>query len=113
MACFTCSRTTVRTATSTSQQRIKKHWQLSDSDLQCEDRLRFIVGGRYGTDKRDAAGLAPTRWERCPWTSVIASRIFDWKVGTEYDASASAMLYATIPTGNKPGSYNEVPPISA
>jgi len=74
------------------------------------DRLRFIVGGRYGTDKRDAAGLAPDALGALPWTFSDRFSHFDWKVGTEYDASASAMLYATIQTGNKPGSYNEVPP---
>jgi len=62
------------------------------------DRLRAVGGLRYSTDKkRDLlSGLGEVE-QSGRWSNT------DWKVGGEFDASATSLLYATVSTGYRPG----------
>jgi iron complex outermembrane recepter protein len=77
--------------------------------IKTSDDLRFIVGGRYSVDKREAFGIAPDPVGAGPWAFNRKFTNFDWKAGVEYDVGGRSLLYGSVQTGYKPGSYNEVP----
>lgn len=73
------------------------------------DSLRFTLGGRYSDDRRDADGFAPDLAGGAPFSFEHDFASFDWKIGLDYDMGEESLFYATVQTGYKPGTYNDVP----
>lgn len=89
--------------------RIESYAAFGQVTLSASDTLRFTVGGRFSDDKREASGFAPAPVGGAPFSFSASYSNFDWKTGIEYDIAERAMLYGTIQTGYKPGTYNELP----
>lgn len=67
---------------------------------------RIIVGGRYSSDKAEAAGIS---YLLQPYTFNRRFNRFDVKAGVEADIGDRSMAYATFQTGYTPGTYNPFP----
>lgn len=70
------------------------------------DNLSFNVGGRYSEDDK-IVQFDNTRVVR-PGVVVSDSRT-DWRVGLDFQMSDDVLLYGSIATGYRPGSYNPRP----
>jgi iron complex outermembrane recepter protein len=80
------------------------------------DRSRFTVGGRFSQDKRDGSGTY-TGFQganfvvNVPYDYAEKFNHADFKVGAEFDATDSAMLYAAVQSGYQPGTFNTYPSV--
>lgn len=72
------------------------------------DDWRITVGGRGSLDKRSANGVSPDIGNPL-YTFEKSFKHFDYKIGTEYDLTPTAMVYLTYQTAYQPGTFNEVP----
>lgn len=68
--------------------------------------VRVIIGGRYSSDKAEAAGIS---YLLQPYTFDRKFNRFDVKAGIEADVGPASMAYATFQTGYTPGTYNPFP----
>lgn len=68
--------------------------------------FRAILGGRYSSDKAEAAGIS---FLLQPYTFDRTFNRFDIKAGIEADIGPASMAYATFQTGYAPGTYNPFP----
>jgi iron complex outermembrane receptor protein len=68
--------------------------------------FRVILGGRYSSDKAEAAGIS---YLLQPYTFNRRFNRFDVKAGLEADVGPASMAYFTFQTGYTPGTYNPFP----
>jgi len=89
------------------------------------DRARLIAGGRVSRDKRTGSGFQPdivvepaikedpvalfTGMAPPSYSNKESWNHVDWKLGVEFDAAASSMLYMTLQTGFQPGTFDLFP----
>jgi iron complex outermembrane receptor protein len=76
-----------------------------------DDRLKFVIGGRYSDDEKvvdysnlQDDGLAPLEFEVAPQEAR-----FDWRLGVNYDAWSDTMIYASVATGAQAPGFNGRP----
>jgi iron complex outermembrane receptor protein len=70
------------------------------------DSLRLVAGLRTSWDRREGRGHMI---DGTPYDANQDYQHVDWKIGAEFDAAESVMLYATVQTGYQPGTYNMFP----
>ena len=71
-----------------------------------DDAWRIVAGGRYSYDRREGDGRA---YGAVPFTFRKSFDHADWKLGVEYDAGDTTMLYGNVQTAYQPGTYNAFP----
>jgi iron complex outermembrane recepter protein len=81
----------------------------AQATLHLPERSRLVAGARDSLDWRKAHGFAPDPVGSGAFNFDREYRHVDWKLGLEHDTAGGALLYASVQTGYKPGSYNEVP----
>lgn len=75
------------------------------------DALRFIVGGRYSSDKKGYT-KGNYKYETAPFdlkpsAASYSFNYFDYKLGVEKDFAKDIMGYFTVASGHKPGGFDD------
>ena len=77
------------------------------------DAFRIVAGGRYTSESKSqltstASGGLPGPIQpplSVPFTGDLNFKKFTWKVGVEFDAGPSSLIYANVATGFKSGGF--------
>ncbi|KKC27009.1 TonB-dependent receptor [Sphingomonas sp. SRS2] len=88
--------------------RVKGIAAFGQATYDLNDAWRLTAGGRLSYDKRKGSGISPDVGNPL-FTFEKSFKRFDYKIGTEFDVSPTAMVYLTYQTAYQPGTFNEAP----
>jgi iron complex outermembrane receptor protein len=106
---------TLTEASGEGQNMVRNHTDsraiFGQASLALGDDFRLVAGGRYTQDEKEARSITISRGVN---NGVVASNrlesdSFDYRLGFEYDASETSLLYAQVSTGYKNGGFNALP----
>ncbi|GMV75267.1 MAG: TonB-dependent receptor [Rubrivivax sp.] len=72
-----------------------------------QPELRLTAGLRYSRDKKHQVGTMYVGDMPIPYGADASYSKASWRLGVDYDASKTLMLYASLATGYKAGGFNQ------